>query len=89
MTFKFFEAWKLGRDNIKIAQKCQKKQYDHKKRLSKFEVGDQCYICMLAAKAFTAYKFARPFHGPYHIVGQSETEVAYVQLIHHKHMLLA
>ena len=31
---------------------------------------------MPAAKLCKAYKFARPFHGPYRIVEQNETGVA-------------
>ena len=64
VAFKFLEAWKLAGDNIKIAQKCQKKQYDHKTRSPKFKVGDQVFVYMPAAKACKAYKFARPFYGP-------------------------
>jgi len=40
VAFKFSEAWKLARDNIKKAQQYQKKQYDRKTRLPRFEVGD-------------------------------------------------
>ena len=31
---------------------------------------------VLAAKSCKAYKFARPFHGPYRIVEQNETGLA-------------
>ena len=73
MAFKFSEGWKLARDNIKKAQQCQKKHYDRRTRLPRFKVGDRVFVYMPAAKACKAYKFARPFYGPYRIVGQSET----------------
>ena len=75
VAFKFSEAWKLAKDNIKIAQKCQKEQYDRKTRSPKFKVGDRVFVYMPAAKACKAYKFARPFYGPYRIIEQSQTGV--------------
>ena len=75
VAFKFSEAWKLARDNIKKAQQCQKKHYDRRTRLPRFKVGDRVFVYMPAAKACKAYKFARPFYGPYRIVEQSETGV--------------
>ena len=38
-------------------------------------MGDRVFVYMPAAKACKAYKFARPFYGPYCIVEQSETGV--------------
>ena len=38
-------------------------------------MGDRVFVYMPAAKACKAYKFARPFYGPYRIVEQSETGV--------------
>ena len=72
MAFKLPEAWKLARDHIKKAQQCQKKHYDYKTRLLRFKVGDKVFVYMPAAKVCNAYKFARSFYGPYHVVGQSE-----------------
>ena len=65
VAFKLSEAWKLARDNIKKAQQYQKKQYNRKTRLPRFEVGDRVFVYMPAAKSCKAYKFARPFHDPY------------------------
>ena len=76
VAFKFSEAWKLARNNIKKAQQHQKQQYDRKTRLPRFEVGDRVFLYMPAAKSCKAYKFAKPFHGPYRIVEQNETGVA-------------
>ena len=41
---------------------------DCRTRLPRFKVGDRVFIYMPAAKACKAYKFARPFYGPYRIV---------------------
>ena len=60
---------------IKKAQQCQKKEYNGKIRLPRFKVGDCVFVYMPAAKACKAYKFARPFYGPYRIVGRSKTGV--------------
>ena len=75
VAFKFSEAWKLVRDNMKKAQQCQKKHYDRRTRLPRFKVGNRVFVYMPAAKACKDYKFARPFYGPYRIVEQSETGV--------------
>ena len=75
IAIKFSEAWELAKENIKKAQQRQKKQYDCKARLPKFKVGDRVFVYMPAVKACKAYKFARPFHGPYRIVELSKTGV--------------
>ena len=80
MAFKFSEAWKLARDDIKKAQQCQKKHYNCKTRLPRFKVDDQVFVNMPTVKACKAYKFARQFYGTYHIVGQSETGVVVCQV---------
>ena len=63
VAFKFSEAWKLARDNIKKAQQYQKKQYDHKTRLPRFEVGDRVFVYMPAAKACKAWLFHVSYSG--------------------------
>ena len=65
----------MARDNIKKAQQYQKKHYDRRKRLPRFKVGDQVFGYMPAAKSCKAYKFARPFYGPYRIVSGTEVVV--------------
>ena len=67
-------SWQKRTLRIK-AQQRQKKQYDCKVRLPKFKVGDTAFVYMPAVKACKAYKFARPFHGPYCIVELSKTGV--------------
>ena len=63
VAFKFSEAWKLARYNIKKAQQCQKKHYDRKTRLPRFKVGDQVlFICLLP-------KYVRLINLHYHFMG--------------------
>ena len=73
MAIKFNKAWDLAQNNIKRAQKHQKAYYDKQSKLPRFKVGDRVFVYMPAAKATKAYKFARPLHGPYRIIGQSDT----------------
>ena len=75
MTVKMNEAWELARSSIKKAQRTQKNYYDQQSKPPKFKVGDRVLVYMPAAKACKAYKFARPFHGPYRIVAQDGTGV--------------
>ena len=57
-----------------------KKQYDCKARLAEFKVGDRVFVYMPAVKACKVYKFARPIHGPYHIVELSKTGIQWISL---------
>ena len=65
MAINFDEAWDLAQNNIKRAQRHQKAYYDKHSKPPRFKVGDRVFVYMPAAKATKAYKFARPFHGPY------------------------
>ena len=47
-----------------------RKLYDRQMRPPQFSIGDRA-----AAKACEAYKFARPFYGPYQIIEQNELGV--------------
>ena len=58
VAFKFSEACKLARDNIKKAQQCQKKRYDCKTRLPSLRWVIKIFIYEPANKAYKAYKFA-------------------------------
>ncbi len=69
------EAWELARVHVKRAQKSQKAQYDRRTKVPKFSVGDRVFVLMPGAKSGKAYKFARPFHGPYRITAQYEAGV--------------
>ena len=62
------EAWDLARHQVKKAQKAQKKAYDRRSRDVQFGVGERVFVYMPQDKATKAYKFARPFHGPFRVV---------------------
>lgn len=62
------EAWKLAEERIKKAQTHQKKQHDKFVRNNKFAEGDVVFPYDPSLKTGKAYKFAKPFHGPYKIV---------------------
>ena len=62
------EAWKLAQENIGKAQKSQKEQHDKKARDAKFSVGERVFVFMPAKKTGKAYKFAKPFEGPYRVL---------------------
>ena len=63
----------LARANIEKAQKHQKTAHDRRARTPKYHVGDRLFVCMPSAKTTKAYKFARPFHGPYRVVAVYDT----------------
>ena len=62
------DAWSRAKKNVEQAQKRQKKQHDKKSHMPEFAEGDRVFVFKPAAKSCKAYKFARPFHGPYRIV---------------------
>ena len=62
------EAWKLAQENVKHAQKSQKKHYDKGVREHKVKEGDRVFVYMPSAKKGKAHKLARPFHGPYRVI---------------------
>ena len=64
------EAWESARSCIKQAQSKQKKNYDSRASTSSapFRVGQRVFVYKPSAKSGPAYKFARPFHGPYRVV---------------------
>ena len=64
------EAWDLARHQVKKAQKAQKKAYDRRSKDVQFGVGERVFVYMPHTKA---YKFARPFHGPFRVVEVWET----------------
>ena len=67
------EAWVLARKNIEKSQKAQKKSYDRKAKEPAFKQGERVFVYMPKEKASNAYKFARPFYGPYRVVEILET----------------
>ena len=62
------EAWKLAQERISKAQTHQKKQHDKLVKNSKFSEGDFVFLYDPSLKTGKAYKFAKPFCGPYKIV---------------------
>ena len=62
------EAWKLAQERIKKAQTHQKKQHDKFVRNNKFAEGDAVFLYDPSLKTGKAYKFAKPFRGPYKII---------------------
>ena len=62
------EAWKLAQERISKAQTHQKKQHDKLVKNSKFSEGDFVFLYDPSLKTGKAYKFAKPFRGPYKIV---------------------
>ena len=69
------EAWKLAKKHVQQAQRVQKKYYDRKTKEPTYRKGDRVLVYMPKEKANKAYKFARPFHGPFHVVEALETGV--------------
>ena len=68
LTEKLTEAWETAWNCIKQAQQKQKKNYDRRTAPVPFRVGQRVFVYKPAAKSGPAYKFARPFHEPYHVV---------------------
>ena len=68
LTLNFTEAWDLSRQQVEKAQRQQKRFYDRRSRKPTFRVGDRVFLYMPAAKTGQAYKFARPYHGPYRVL---------------------
>lgn len=60
-------------NNVKEAQSKQKQYYDGCSRILKIWVGERVLVYMPNAKQGKAWKFARPFHGPYRILELTET----------------
>ena len=61
------EAWKEAQTHVKKAQQAQKKFHDRHAREAVFYPGDRVFVYMPQEKLGKAYKFARPFHGPYRV----------------------
>ena len=61
------EAWESAREAIKYSQAKQKKNYDQRAK-TVFKVGDRVFLYKKGARSGKAYKFSRPFHGPYRIL---------------------
>ena len=75
------EAWSLAQKQVCKAQKAQKKYYDRQTKEPQFQEGERVFVYMPKEKASKAYKFARPFHGPYRVVEALDSGVV-VRSIH-------
>ena len=62
------EAWSMAQKQVQKAQKSQKKQYEKNTKEPDLKVGERVFVYMPKEKATKAYKFARPFHGPFRVV---------------------
>ena len=65
--------WDLAQESVQRAQKRQKRNFDHTAKKPHYRVCQRVLVFMPSAKQGKAYKFARPFHGPYRIVDIFET----------------
>ena len=70
------EAWELARHNISQSQKKQKQHYDKGTRPKDYHVGDRVFVHMPGDVQGKAWKFARPFHGPYRILELTPTNAS-------------
>jgi hypothetical protein len=68
-------AWGLAQKQVVKAQEAQKRSYDQKAKEANFKEGERVFAYMPKEKASKAYKFARPFHGPYRVTGVLDTGV--------------
>ena len=62
------EAWERAQRNVQKAQRKQQKYHDKRVRMPKFAVGGRVFVYKPSTKTGKAYKFAKPFHGPYRIL---------------------
>ena len=74
------DAWKAAAENIKAAQCRQKHTYDQGASKSSVKVGDRVLVHMPHEVRGNAWKFSRPFHGPYQVVSLTPTN-AEVRLV--------
>ena len=74
------QAWKLAQENIKVAQKRQKTQYDKKTCDTNLKVGDRVMVLMPSEAKGEKRKLARPFHGPFRVLTVTPTN-AEVRLV--------
>ena len=61
-------AWEQAWEAVHKTQKKQKYYYDKLEQNSKFNVGDQVFVCMPVKKTGPMRKLACPFQGPYHVM---------------------
>ena len=74
------DAWETAHQNIHVAQHKQKCQHDKKSRDVKLNVGDRVMVHMKGTVKGKAWKFSRPYHGPYRVITVTGTN-AEVRLV--------
>ena len=74
------DAWETAHQNILIAQQRQKHQYDRNSKDVGLKVGDRVLVYMPGTRKGKAWKFARPYHGPYRVTALTATN-AEVRLV--------
>ena len=75
LTDSLTTAWALAKEYIKGAQEQQKKMYDRGTKDHRFKVGDRVMIYMPIAVTGKSWKLARPYHGPYRILGVTPNNI--------------
>ncbi len=63
------DSWSLAKENIKVAQCKQKREYDKRAKVPQYEVGDRVMVHMPGEVRGKAWKLARPFHRPFRVLG--------------------
>ena len=74
------DAWALAHQNIEKAQRKQKAQHDKQSSESNLKVGDRVMVHHPNQVKGKAWKFARPYFGPYQVLSLTPTN-AEVQLL--------
>jgi len=68
MTQRMSQAWEAAQVNVRKAQRRQKYHHDQKAKEPRITEGDRVFVFDPAKKVGKAYKFARPFKGPYRVI---------------------
>lgn len=67
ITTRMSTAWESAREHIKVSQGRQKRFHDQKSKDPKISVGDKVMVYFPSERLGKAYKFSRPFRGPYQV----------------------
>jgi hypothetical protein len=65
---KLSAAYKIVRENNRKSHESNKRKYDRKAKVRKFQVNDLVYLFCPARKPGVAHKFRKPWSGPFRIV---------------------
>ena len=67
LVYGLSESWKIAREQIKKAQKRQKRQYDRRARPKDIRVGDRVMVYMPYERTGKNRKLSRPYFSPYRV----------------------